>query len=191
MGNVPWSNLHKGTLMIAPPPKSPSVSDQVSHTFRPEETNPELAAAAMVKEMMAKFPTPAIVNKKFSIFEGILMATNHVPPTYKDYKISEDIEQIKGQIMEDIVGKPGYVRVMVDPGNITYFDCTPRLRAYKKVAETSVNVEGALFKNFWAYMMHPNYIIQGMPQMPNQEEQPGVISRLIGTLRGQPQENKQ
>jgi hypothetical protein len=168
MGDVLRSGIREDAVMttIVPPPKSPSVADQTSHTFRPEETNPELAAAAMVKEMMAKFPTPAIVNKKFSIFEGILMATNHVAPTLdKDGKI-------------------------LDPGNPTYFDCTPRLRAYKKVAETSVNVDGALFKNFWAYMMHPNYIIQGMPQMPTQEEKPGLISGLLNKFRGQPQENK-
>lgn len=157
MGNAVRPDVWEDFLMtaIAPPPKSPSVSDQVSHTFRPEETNPDLAAAAMVKDMMAKFPTPAITTKKFNVYQAIVQSLNH----------SEE--------------------------NPTYFNSTMLSAVFDRAAATSVNQDGALFKNFWAYMMHPNYIIQGMPQMPTQEEQPGLIARLLNKVRGQPTENKQ
>lgn len=141
---------------IKEPPKSPSAADTAAHTFRPEETNPDLAAAAMVKDMMAKFPTPAITTKKFNVYQAIVQSINHTPD------------------------------------NPTYFNSSMLGAVFDKAAATSVNQDGALFKNFWAYMMHPNYIIQGMPQQIAAEEQPGLISRVINkfTGKGQPQENK-
>ena len=158
MGNVLRSDLREDAVMtttIKEPPKSPSVADTQSHTFKPEETNPELQAGALAKEMLAKFPTPAIVTKKFGVYQGILKAVNHT----KD--------------------------------NPTYFDCSVLIAVFDETAATSVNVDGALFKNFWAYMMHPNYIIQGMPMQTAAAEEPGFISRVMARLTGkQPQENK-
>jgi len=143
--------------VIAPPPKSPSAADTTTHTFRPEETNPELQAGALAKEMLAKFPTPAIISKKFGVYQGILKAINH------------------------------------SSQNPTGFDCSVLISVFNETAATSVNVDGALFKNFWAYMMHPNYIIQGMPMQGAQAEEPGFISRVMSRLTGkQPAaENKQ
>ena len=158
MGNVSRPNLRKDVIMttIKEPPKSPSVADTQAHTFRPEETNPELQSGALAKEMLAKFPTPAIITKKFGVYQGILKAINH------------------------------------SDKNPTGFDCSVLIAVFDETAATSVNQDGALFKNFWAYMMHPNYIIQGMPMQGAQPEEPGFFSRLAMRLSGkQPQENKQ
>lgn len=139
-------------------PQSPSVADKQTTGFRPDELNPDLAAATMARDLVAKLPNPAIVSKKFAVYQGIWTALNN----------SET--------------------------NPTGYDCSMRLAVYASVAETSVNVDGAYFKNLWAYLMRPKMIIQGLggAQSPFEEEQPGLVSRLWGRLtgRGQPQENK-
>jgi len=57
-----------------------------------------------------------------------------------------------------------------------------------EISRNSVNNEGALFNNFWAYMMHPIVnIMQGgmLPQMsPQQEEQPGFFGRIMNRIKG-------
>ena len=170
---------------IARPP-SPSGSDKGHSGFKPSDYNPDLANTEMVREMMLKLPTPTIVSKKFTVFQGMVKALKHKPPTYKDVDISDDIEEIKGRIVGEIVGKPGYLRVVVDEGNTTYIDLSLLSVVLDEVSRQSVNVEGSLFKNFWAYMMHPTFIIQGMPNtgQVTEEQQPGFFGRIMNRLRG-------
>ena len=76
-----------------------------------------------------------------------------------------------------------------EQGHITYLDTSLLIELMDRVSEKSVNVEGKLFQNIFAYLMHPKYIIQGMPQaMTPEEEKPGVLSRLWGGITGR---NKQ
>jgi hypothetical protein len=130
-------------------PPAPSGSDRKPTTFKPSDYNPDLANTEMVKGMMDKLPTPAIVSKKFTVFQGLLKSINH------------------------------------SDKNLTYIDTTLLCSLMDEVSKNSVNVEGALFKNFWAYMMHPTFIIQGMPMTPQTEqEQPGFFGRIINRIRG-------
>lgn len=72
--------------------------------------------------------------------------------------------------------------------NKTYFDCSLRIRTFEQVGILSVNKSGKLFNSLFAYWMKPNYIIQGMPNMQQEEEKPGMISRIWGKLTGKGQE---
>lgn len=138
-------------------PPSPSGSDKRGSGFKPSDYNPDLANTEMVKDMMAKLPSPAIVSKKFTVFQGLLKSLNH------------------------------------NDNNKTYIDTALLSSLMDEVSKNSVNVDGFLIKNFWAYMMHPTFIIQGMPQTQTiQEEQPGFFGRMMNRItgKGNPQETK-
>jgi hypothetical protein len=59
-------------------PQSPSASDKQSAAYRPDELNPELAAATLAKDLIGKFPVPSIISKKFAVYQGIWTGLNHV-----------------------------------------------------------------------------------------------------------------
>ena len=131
--------------------QSPAPSAGNQPIYSPEETNADLAAAALVKALMENFPVPSIDTRKFTIIHGLLLSLNHKEP-------KED-----------------------DPGHITYLDTSPLVELMDRVSEKSVNVDGRLFSSVWAYLMQPNYIITGMPQQrAEQEEKPGIIQRVLG-----------
>lgn len=70
------------------------------------------------------------------------------------------------------------------PGNQTGYDTTLRVMVYDAVENASVNIDGKYFERTWAYLMHPKFIIQGMPiNGGQQEEQPGLISRFLDRFR--------
>ena len=132
-------------------PASPTGATKAHEGFKPSDYNPELANTEMVKGMMDKLPTPAIVSKKFTVFQGLLKSLNH----------SEQ--------------------------NKTYIDTSLLSSLMDEVSRNSVNVDGALFNNFWAYMMHPIFnIMQGGMMTPatQQEEQPGFFGRILNRIRG-------
>ena len=130
--------------------KPPSVSDQSQRTIRPEDSNPEMAAAAMLRELLKKWPAPAISSKKFTVIHGLMISLNHV-----------------------------------DGSNHTYLDTSRLVSLMDCVEHKSVNEDGFLPKNLFAYLMHPTYIIQGMPQLGQmQEQKPGIISSLWGKITG-------
>lgn len=142
--------------------QSPSASEDTQNQYRPDELNPDLAAATLVKDLIYEWPKPAIDTRKFTIIHGLMQSLNHRDP--------------KGE----------------DPGNITYIDTSLLVELMDRVSEKSVNVDGKLFNNIFAYLMHPNYIIQGMPQaIVPQEDKPSILSRLWGgvTGKGQSQQN--
>ena len=131
-------------------PPAPSGSDKKTGTFKPSDYNPDLANTEMVKDMMAKLPSPAIVSKKFTVFQGLLKSL-----------------------------KPH------ETNNPTYINTKPLNLLMDEVSKNSVNVDGFNIKNFWAYMMHPTFIIQGMPQtQPTEQEQPGFFGRIMNRIRG-------
>lgn len=143
-------------------PASPSIVRTPGSTYSPDQLNPDLAAMAMMRDLVAKWPTPTIVNARFTVFYGIWTALNHIEPT-KD-----------------------------NPGNPTYYDSSYRLSVYAGAGNQSVNKDGKLFNSIFALAMKPQYIIQGMPTLTGDAEQkPGLLSRLWGgiTGRGQQQEN--
>jgi hypothetical protein len=74
--------------------------------------------------------------------------------------------------------------------NQTGYDCSIRIRLYDQFALQSVNEEGMYFERFWAFMMKPKYIINGMAQM-QPEEKESIIGRAVGWLRGKPKEQTQ
>lgn len=153
-------------------PASPSSSKTTDSKWQPYEVDPEMANAKLANDLVTMCGRPGIVSKEFVIFHGILKGINHIPPTYEDVKISIDAPLIKGIIMGEIMGKPGYMRVMIEPGNATYFDSSRILAVFDGVFANTVNINGALFEKIWQYLMKPKMIIQGMPgQMSFQEEQ--------------------
>jgi hypothetical protein len=75
-------------------------------------------------------------------------------------------------------------------GNQTGYDCSIRIRLYDQFALQSVNEEGMYFERFWAFMMKPKYIINGM-QQGQPEEKESLIGRAVGWFRGKPKEPQQ
>jgi hypothetical protein len=74
--------------------------------------------------------------------------------------------------------------------NQTGYDCSIRIRLYDQFALQSVNEEGMYFERFWAFMMKPKYIINGMQQGMTEEKE-SIIGRAIGWFRGKPKEQTQ
>jgi hypothetical protein len=74
--------------------------------------------------------------------------------------------------------------------NPTGYDCSMRIKLYDTFALQSVNEEGMYFERFWAFMMKPKYIINGM-QQGQIEEKESIIGRAIGWFRGKPKEQTQ
>jgi hypothetical protein len=141
--------------------QSPSTQTGAQNQYRPDELNAELAAAALARELVAKWPKPTISSKKFTVIHGLMLSLNHKEP---------------------VLNPDGTVK---EKGNPTYLDVSPLIELMDRVDEKSVNVEGKLFQNLFAYLMHPKYIIQGMPQVGQaEEEKPGAVSRLIGWVTG-------
>lgn len=71
--------------------------------------------------------------------------------------------------------------------NRTGYDCSLRCTLYDQFALQSVNEDGLYFEHFWAFMMKPKYIINGM-QQGQPEEKESLIGRAVGWLRGKPKE---
>ena len=69
--------------------------------------------------------------------------------------------------------------------NQTGYDTTLRVMVYDAVENASVNIDGKYFERTWAYLMHPKFIIQGMPMNSGQqEEQPNAAVRFVNWIRG-------
>lgn len=155
----------KDNNKIATRPASPSTTERAGSGLRPYELDPELAQIRLAEIMIGKLGTPAVVSKPFVVRYGIFHALNHTLPLFRD---------IDGQLK------------MVDPGNETGYDCSLRLHVYRQVAAQSVNVDGAYFNDFWAYLMKPKYIINGMNGQPNQfdDEKESIAGRIMGFFRG-------
>jgi hypothetical protein len=75
--------------------------------------------------------------------------------------------------------------------NQTGYDCSLRLALYEQFALQSINEDGIYFERFWAFMMKPKYIINGMQMGQPEEEKQSIIGRAIGWFRGKPKEPQQ
>jgi len=146
--------------------QSPGPQVGAQNQYRPDELNADLAAAAAFRELVKNWPKPAIDSKKYTIIHGLMQSLNHKEPIFN----------ADGNIKEK--------------GNLTYIDTSLLIELMDRVSEKSVNVEGKLFNNIFAYFMHPNYIIQGMPSAGQPtEEKPGILSRLFSFGKPKPQES--
>jgi hypothetical protein len=118
----------------------PPAAKTESHTqSKGYEVNPDLANIEMAKGLIERLGTPSIVSKPFIVRYGLFSALNHRSST------------------RDETGK------VIDSGNPTGYDCSLRMRVYESVSKNSVNVNGQYFEKYFAYLMKPKYIIQGMP----------------------------
>ena len=130
---------------------APSAQSQAGRALAPWEQNAELAAQKMMENMVASLGRPSIINKKFSVWHGILRGLT-------DSKI---------------------------------FDASVLVSVFDNVESSTVNINGIYFERFWAAIMKPKYVIQGMPYGQQEEEQPGAIARMIGWVRGDSSQNKE
>ena len=145
--------------------QSPGPQIGIQNQYRPDELNAELAAAALARELVAKWPKPSISSKKFTVIHGLMLSLNHKEP---------------------VLNSDGTIKEKRNP---TYLDVSPIIELMDRVDEKSVNVEGKLFTNIFAYLMHPKYIIQGMPTAGQpEEEKPGLLSRIFNFGRSKPAE---
>jgi hypothetical protein len=58
-------------------PRAPSAVGKGGQGIRPEDWNPEMAAASMAKDLINRMGTPAILSQKFVVWHGIVRALNH------------------------------------------------------------------------------------------------------------------
>ena len=144
-------------------PTPPTAANNDKGGLRPEDWNPDMAAAHMAKNLIEGMGTPAILTQKFVVWHGIIRALNHVDPTYDD----------KG--------------VMTDPGNVTGLDTSLRLAIYDHAAKNSVNINGQYFFEVWKYFNRPKIIVTQPGQIPGQsmeDEQPSIGRRLLNKITG-------
>jgi hypothetical protein len=144
-------------------PQAPSAVGKGGASLKPEDWNPEMAAASMAKDLINRMGTPAILTQKFVVWHGIIKALNHIEPTY------------------DKDGK------MTTPGNITGLDTSLRLAIYDHAAKNSVNVNGQYFFEVWKYLNRPKIIVTQPGQIPGQgmeEEQPSLGRRILNKFTG-------
>lgn len=156
----------KQEIKIAARPPSPNPADRSGSGIRPYELDPELAQIRLAEIMIGKMGTPSDISAPFVVRHAIFKSLNHRPPTYR---------YIDGQ------------ELLVDLGNNTGYDCSLRLEVYRHAESGSINKDGHYFNNFWAYLMKPKYIINGMAGQQNpweKEEGESVVGRVVNWLRG-------
>jgi hypothetical protein len=156
----------KEEIKIAARPASPNPAERNGHGVRPYELDPELAQIRLAEIMIGKLGTPSDISAPFVVRHAIFKALNHRPPTYRS-----------------IDGKD----VCVDLGNNTGYDSSLRLDVYRYAEEGSVNKDGHYFNNFWAYLMKPKYIINGMGIQQNpweKEEGESIVGKVVNWFRG-------
>ena len=136
-------------------PASPS-AQHTKTELRPEEYNPEMAAALLAQRTAEALGTPTIISKKIAVYRGIAKTLNHQPA----------------------IGDK--------PGNPTGYDSSLRERLWDNIAADSVNIDGRYFERIWAYLMKPKYVISGTPYGVNamEEERPSLASWFVGMITG-------
>jgi len=145
--------------------RPPAAQTEKTTSSQPYDVNADLANIEMAKGLIKDLGTPSIVSKSFIVRYGLFSALNHRSP------------------VRDAEG------IVTDPGNPTGYDCTLRMRVYASVAKDSVNVNGQFFEKFWAYLMKPKYIIQGMPIGQNSFDDEGEswIDKGRNLIMGKPE----
>lgn len=119
-------------------PPSPSGITGQTGTINPAEYNPDLAAAAMAKDLVAKLPVPSVISKKFAVYQGIWAAINHTKdnPTGFDASmrlavynaVAEKSVNIDGKYFDAIFAylmKPKYIIQGMPTGGTTFEEDKP------------------------------------------------------------------
>jgi hypothetical protein len=57
-------------------PNQPSKVGRVDISLRPEDYNPEMAAASMARDLIFRMGTPTILTQRFVVWHGIIRALN-------------------------------------------------------------------------------------------------------------------
>jgi hypothetical protein len=156
----------KPEVRIAPRPASPNPAERNGSGIRPYELDPELAQIRLAELMIGRLGTPSDISAPFVVRHAIFKSLNHRPPLYRS-----------------VDGRD----VMVDLGNNTGYDCSLRLEVYRHAEGGSVNKDGHYFNNFWAYLMKPKYIINGMSGQQNpweKEEGESIVGRVMNWFKG-------
>lgn len=205
-----WSNLvpdyngASGDGKVSTPtvPAAPSAAKGTIETLRPEDYNPDIAAAKMAQELVRQMGAPAVVSKEFVVRKGIWEGLNHVPPKYDEKKLESihlEINAFARKMYPDAIHphriwmmehpleyKQMIKPAMTDPGNPTGYNCSLRLAVYRNVEKNSVNIDGKYFTSIWQYLMKPKYtIIQPGQQPANSfEEQPPLWRRIVNKFTG-------
>jgi len=196
--------------MMPTVPQAPSAARNTLEALRPEDYNPDIAAAKMAQELVRQMGAPAVLSKEFVVRKGIWEGLNHREPVWDKDKlraISEEIE-IRANtakkanpilyLTSDLSPKDLWIShhkteydamiktTLVDPGNRTGYDCSLRIAIYDNVAKNSVNIDGKYFLSIWQYLMKPKYtIVQPGSQPSNSfDDQPSLGRRLWNRLTG-------
>lgn len=191
-------------------PQAPSAARNTLEALRPEDYNPDIAAAKMAQELVKQMGAPAVLSKEFVVRKGIWEGLNHREPVWDKDKlriISEEIE-IRANaakkaspteyILSNLPPKDFWIAqhrteyeamcktALIDPGNRTGYDCSLRIAIYNNVAKNSVNIDGKYFMSIWQYLMKPKYTIIQPGQMPTNsfDEQPTLGRRIWNKLTG-------
>jgi len=163
--------MRDSQAVALPRPENKGLSNQQNGNLKPWELDPELAQIKIAEKMMDRFPRPSILTKEFVVRYGMFKAINHIDPVLN-------------------YGPDGKL-VGIIPGNPTGYDCSLRMRVYDNVSAESVNVEGQLFHNFWAYMNKPKMIINGLPFGQPEEEKQSIFGKILGWATGKGKKNEQ
>jgi hypothetical protein len=163
-------------------PRPPSSVNKGGAVLKPEDWNPEMAAATLAKELINGMGTPAILTQKFVVWHGICKALNHVDPVY--IEIKEYTTPPAGRNFIKILDKWYKVEEF---GNLTGIDCSFRVALYEHAAKNSVNVNGQYFFEVWKYLNKPKIIVTQPGMMPGgamEDEQPSLGRRLLNKITG-------
>jgi hypothetical protein len=196
--------------MIPTVPQAPSAARNTLEALRPEDYNPDIAAAKMAQELVRQMGAPAVLSKEFVVRKGIWEGLNHREPVWDKDKlraISEEIEiranaakkaNPTAYLLSDKHPNDFWIEqhqneyeamvktALIDPGNRTGYDCSLRIAIYNNVAKNSVNIDGKYFLSIWQYLMKPKYtIVQPGSQPSNSfDDQPSLGRRLLNKLTG-------
>lgn len=167
---------------IAARPETPKPGERTGSNFRPYELDPELAQTHLAELMIKQMGTPSDVSAPFIVRHAIFKTLNHIPPKYR-------MASPGGLDEKGVYHNPTYE--VIERGNITGLDCSLRLGIYHHAEAGSINKDGHYFNNFWAYLMKPKYIINGMSGQQNpweKEEGESIVGRVVNWFRGKPKE---
>jgi hypothetical protein len=124
-----------------------------------------------------------------SLNGGKNLSPSDVNADLKNLEMTEGLTKALG--IPSVVSKPFVVRYGIfsglnhTPTNKTGYDCSMRLAVYENVGRNSVNINGAYFEKFWAYLMKPKYVIQGMPgQTGFEDEKESWLDKIRGWVQG-------
>lgn len=86
--------------------KSPDVGNNNDGGIKPEDYNPEMAAASLARDLVNKLPTPAIDTRKFTIIHGLMQSMDHTD-TNKTYIDTKLIIELMDRVSEKSVNVDG------------------------------------------------------------------------------------